>query len=39
MKSNIFDFILKEIGEAIRSQDTNVRQSIALAEKLLVTLK
>jgi len=39
MSSTTFDFILNEIGEAIRSQDTNFRQSIAPAEKLLVTLR
>jgi len=39
MSSTTFDFILNEIGEAIRSQDTNFRQSIAPAEKLLATLR
>lgn len=34
-----FDFILNEIGEAIRSQDTNFRKSTASAENFLVTLK
>lgn len=39
MSSTIFDFMLNEIGEAIRSQDTNFRKSIEPAEKLLVTLR
>jgi len=39
MSSTTFDFILNEIGEAISSQDTNFRKSIAPAEKLLVILR
>lgn len=37
MNLTTFDCILNEIGESIRSQDTNFRKNIAPAEKLLVS--
>jgi len=39
VSSVTFDFILQEIGEEIRKEDTHFRKSISPEERLLVTLR